>query len=90
MSTAGRIWWFWERVRSSESSAFPRIESERSSLTLRLYCFSMAEWSDALFRLWLARPDDRKFDLICIVHNSNDAGWAETYSADWVRVRFFP
>jgi hypothetical protein len=50
----------------------------------------MAEWSDALFRIWLARPDDRKFDLICIVHNSNDAGWAETYSADWVRVRFFP
>jgi hypothetical protein len=47
----------------------------------------MAWFSDDLLKLWLARPANRKFSLICIVHNSNDWSWAETYSADWAKVR---
>jgi hypothetical protein len=46
----------------------------------------MKKYSDDLFALWLARPDDRKFDLICIVHNGFDDKWMRDYSADWVRV----
>ncbi|KAL7409843.1 hypothetical protein BDY24DRAFT_418552 [Mrakia frigida] len=46
----------------------------------------MKNYSEELWKIWLARPADRKFNLICIVHNAGDFGWAEKYSGDWARV----
>ncbi|KAL7414568.1 hypothetical protein BDY24DRAFT_440530 [Mrakia frigida] len=45
----------------------------------------MEYYSDSLWKIWQSRPDDRKFSLVCIVHNSGDFGWAEKYSGDWAR-----
>lgn len=45
----------------------------------------MAFYSHHLYRAWLARPADRKFSLVCIVHNAGDDQWVQKYSADWVR-----
>jgi hypothetical protein len=49
----------------------------------------MEYFSDKLWKLWTARPADRKFSLVCIVHNAGDAGWLEKYTGDWVRVGAF-
>ncbi|KLO11988.1 hypothetical protein SCHPADRAFT_921523 [Schizopora paradoxa] len=35
----------------------------------------MKPWSDKLLEIWDSRPADKKFKLVCIVHNFRDNGW---------------
>jgi len=42
----------------------------------------MKIWSDPLLKIWDERPADRKFKLVCIVHNFRDDMW-QRYITPW-------
>ncbi|KAL5482626.1 hypothetical protein ACEPAI_9220 [Sanghuangporus weigelae] len=42
----------------------------------------MNRWSDELLEVWDARPADRKFKLVCIVHHFRDTRW-QSHIAPW-------
>lgn len=45
----------------------------------------MEHFSQDLFKQYLARAEDDKFTLVCIVHNAFSVEWLVEYGADWVR-----
>ena len=66
------MWLFCRRLSSSESS-LPLIPySAAQSLTLCHFfgMISMKHFTSDLWKIWEARPDDRKFILVCIVRSS--------------------
>lgn len=52
----------------------------------------MIRWSDDLLAIYDARPADKKFELVCIVHNVHDVRW-QSNIREWARrgaIRLLP
>ncbi|KAL7415150.1 hypothetical protein BDY24DRAFT_383883 [Mrakia frigida] len=45
----------------------------------------MDYFSEALWKIWEARPADRKFSLVCIPHDTRNRDWIKNWSAPWVK-----
>jgi len=67
------------------TSLFPDDVGSMIDMIILPSCeWDLKEWNDRLLQSWHARPEDKKFEVVCMFHHGDEIQWSD-HLVEWVR-----